>query len=166
MRWEDQLLSDTPDDLVQRAISIMASRPEIDDAMIAELRTVAGDDMLARRLIAWIPEALGHVYLARRGLDPVPATFGVRDALGNPRELPVDAEPLYRQITRMATDLPALHVENLAHRSSAFSAVDALISDGGDISDAVLSGPALISIPAEIYGKPKGLLRRLFGALG
>ena len=156
-------LTTCPDEMLRQAISIMATNSEVNDQTIDDLNDLTKDKMLTRRLIAWIPEALGHYYLGGLGLDPIPASFSAGNARGKWIDFPVDAEPLYRQIVQIAPELSDATVILISRQSSAYAAVKSLTDGGGEVSDAQLTGAALVSIPAAIYGQPKGFLSRLFG---
>jgi hypothetical protein len=125
------------------------------EAREAKALEVAGSSILARRALDWLPEAFGLVAIAHIAKTIVmPTTFSAQRTDGTWQQIPFSAEPIFAQAMRLA--FAASHSNSeifrpLAERSSSLNVVDKALNAGEDLGGAVLSGPALIGIPAETY---------------
>jgi len=153
---------------IEAAIQIIG-RNEIEDEEIErEVRELVADDMTARRLIDWIPEAFGYVLVAHmEGKVVMPTTFMAKASDGKWRSIKFTREPIFVAALQIAQRVyhegPRELFQNTSLRSSVVNAVSNLLNSGGSLDGACMSGPALIGIPAEVYPAPPSLWSRLFG---
>lgn len=117
--------------------------------------TLVEDPLLVQRAMAWLPEAFGWVLASKIGKFRLPGSFQARTSKGEWSEFPLSAEPLFNVALSLAEEtfqlgLKALF-EKLALRSAVMSSLNAALDAGVDVNEAVISGPAFLSLPAEIY---------------
>ncbi|MHB1059114.1 MAG: hypothetical protein ACYC0F_14645 [Rhodanobacter sp.] len=119
------------------------------------ISSLTGEQSLATRIVEWLPEAFGYVLISRIPGVVLPTTFNVKDANGAWHELPFTAEPLTREAIELgveAIDSGSGDVfAKISLRSSIVAAVNSALNAGADISEATISGPAFVNLPAEIY---------------
>jgi hypothetical protein len=149
-------MADVSPDLVERAVAILGTDGIAQDAIEADVLALAGDAMLARRLIDWPPEAFGLLLAGHHFADvTLPKRFSVRAGSGEWREFEFSVEPIFVQAFSIAMRMyhqgPRATFENVASRSSTISAINRAIDAGGSLAGATLSGPALKGIPADVY---------------
>lgn len=140
---------------LQQAIAILAQEDLSDDDIEERMAALASDPMLARRLIAWLPEAFGLVLISGMdGVDP-PAAFSARDHRGRWREFAFDAEPLLPMALVLASEMfgagPRYSFGRIAQRSAMVAAVSQVLQQDGGLHGARIPGPALQDVPAEVY---------------
>ncbi|MBX3743286.1 MAG: hypothetical protein KF712_20035 [Akkermansiaceae bacterium] len=136
----------------------------------ARIRILTDDPMLATRLVEWIPEAFGTAAVSRMGKVIFSNTFQVRDSGGRWITLPCSAEPIFTQAMEMTDEYTRGGREDvflhIAGRSAVFSSAASALEAGQTLDGAVSSGPAFVSLPAEIYPVPiRPLLSRLLGKI-
>lgn len=158
-----------PDETVRAAISIIGTS-DIDDKQIErDVRALVSDDMTARRLIDWIPEAFGIVLISHiSNKIGLPKTFSAKTAAGKWIQLPLEIEPIFVTALQVAQTMfhegPNDVFKNVSLRSSMINVVNSALKSGVSLDGGCISGPALIGIPAEVYpSPPKSFWRRLFG---
>ena len=144
-----------PTEVLHKAIAVLGTEGISDDEVEAGVAALAGDELLARRLIDCVPEAFGIVLASHVGKVRVPASFSARSRGGPWRSFPFDAEPIFAEAARIATDMyhsgDRAVLGNIAKRSAVLDVVNKALNAGDTIDGATLSGPALNGIPAEIY---------------
>lgn len=155
-----------PPELIERAIAIIGRDGISDEEMEALVLSLTQDSMLARRLIDWLPEAFGIVFIPHLAAVNLPTTFSARTRSGKWMEFKFQAEPIFSTAVRIGMDMyhsgPRDTFKNVVLRSSIVDAVNKALNENVSLDGATLSGPALIGIPAETYlSKPKSLWRRL-----
>jgi hypothetical protein len=142
---------------LQDVIGILGSGDGDEAALAARVETLVKDPMLARRLIAWIPEVFGMVLVSHLGKVNLPESFSAKSSAGKWLELNLEVEPIFRSTLPLAAAMfhtgPRDTFRNIAMRSSVLNAADNLLNAGASIDGATLSGPALIDIPADVYEK-------------
>jgi hypothetical protein len=145
-----------PIDQLHQTIALLGSDGITEDEVEAGVAAFAQDPMTARRLIDWIPEAFGLVLVSHLGKILPPKTFGAKASDGKWVEFDLKAEPIFIDTLSLAIEVyhsgPRSTFSNIALRSSMLGAVNEALNAGVSIDGAVLSGPALIGIPAEVYG--------------
>ena len=152
-------------EMIESAIEIIGAEDISDEEIESQVLNIAGDEMLARRLIDWLPEIFGSVVVAHLGDVNFVDTFSAKTASGKWKDIPMKAEPIFVQGIKIAQD--AYHsnwTENhkrLSLRSAVLNSVNNLLNEGGSVDGATTSGPALIGIPAEVYRSELPLFRRL-----
>jgi hypothetical protein len=156
-----------PPDAIHKTIAILAIGGTAEAKVEADVATFATDKMVARRLIDWIPEAFGIVLASHIGKIHLPATFSARSSDGQWKQFEFKAEPIFVEALRIATDMyhsgDRSAFGNIAKRSSMVDVVNKALNAGDSIDGAMLSGPALIGVPAEVYEvKATPIWRRLF----
>ena len=156
------------EELLQKAIAVIGRDGISEDDIEVEISAIIEEQMLARRLIDWLPEIFGIVLVSHMGDIHLPNTFSAKDASGNWIELEFDVEPIVQVAARLATEMyhagPRNTFSNIALRSSMVDAVNRALNQQESLNGARLSGPALIGIPAEIYLPPlKPFWYRFFG---
>lgn len=117
---------------------------------------IAGSRELMRRALDWLPEAFGLAAIASMdgmdGMDGIkmPTTFSAKSMDGTWFEFPFSAEPLFAQSVVLALHSPDIF-KQIAEQSSCINALDNALNAGCDLTGLVLSGPALLGVPAEAY---------------
>ncbi len=85
----------------------------------------------------------------------LPTTFRAKNKRGEWVELDFRLEPIVQTAVQIATNMyhagSGSAFGNLATRSAIVGAVNNALNAGNSIDGAILSGPALIGIPAEVY---------------
>lgn len=154
-------------ELVERTIAIIGADGISDEEVEARVLALAKEPMLARRLIDWVPEAFGIVFVPHLAEVKLPTTFSVKSNRGEWVEFKFQVEPIFPIAVRIGMDM--FHsgsrntFKNVVLRSAMIDAVNKALNQGDSIDGATLSGPALIGIPAEIYQpQPPSLWQRLF----
>ena len=142
------------------AVEILAL-PGLDDEEVD--RRVGGlvdDEMAMRRLVDWPPEAFGLVLIAHNWNKlTLPSTFTAKSKAGRWSEFPFKCEPIFADSLEIGQQL--LHdgdreiFKNVAARGAMLNTINNALEQGSDLDGGVLSGPALIGIPAEVYTLPK-----------
>lgn len=157
----------TPE-LVRQAVAILGTEGITDDEIESKVLDRAIDQMLARRLFDWLPEAFGFVLVPHISKVQLPTTFSARKKSGEWVQFPLEREPIVALSVTLASQMyhseerPAF--SRVALRSSAVDAVNRALSEGSDLEGATLSGPALNGVPAEIYSpRSVSFWRRLTG---
>jgi hypothetical protein len=162
------------DETIRTAISIIGADDTDDEKIERDVRAIVVDDMTARRLIDWIPEAFGIVVVSHISSKIIfPTTFSAKFAASDWVELPLRKEPIFAATLQIAQAMfhsgPRELFQKVSFRSSTLDTVNNTLNAGATLESldgARLSGPALIGIPAEVYiGLPKSLLRRLLRRL-
>jgi hypothetical protein len=161
------MLSLPTEEQLQKAIAMIGRDGISEDEIEVEISALAEEQMLARRLIDWLPEIFGIVLVSHMVDIHLPNTFSAKDERGNWIELDFKVEPIVQIAARVATEM--YHAgsrntfSNIALRSSMVDVVNRAVKQLESLNGARLSGPALIGIPAEIYLPPsKPFWRRFF----
>jgi len=140
---------------LERVVDILGSGSSSEDEIEDEVLNLIGDDILARRVLDWVPEAFGALLLGHIDGLTLPTTFSVCSRDSTWRELPFSAEPIFAQALRFAMQLAHGGAggvfEAVAKRSSLLAAVNNALNTGKSPGQIVLSGPAFVGIPAEVY---------------
>jgi hypothetical protein len=144
------------DSVIESAISIIGTTGIADDVIERDVRAVVADDMTARRLIDWIPEAFGLVLVSHISSKLVlPTTFSAQSREGEWRDFNLVLESIFVSALLIAQKMfhngPREIFRNVSERSSMTSTVNNALNAGVNLDGAQLSGPALIGIPAEVY---------------
>jgi hypothetical protein len=154
---------------VHAAIAIIGTS-EVDDEQIErDVRALVSDDMTARRLIDWIPEAFGIVLVSHISNKIIlPKTFSAKTAAGKWIQLPLQTEPIFVTALQIAQTMfhegPKEVFQNVSLRSAMTNTVNDALNSGASLDGGCMSGPALIGIPADVYpSPPMSFWRRLFG---
>lgn len=158
-----------PEETVQAAIAIIGTSGIEDEQIERDVRALVSDDMTARRLIDWIPEAFGIVLVSHISNKIIlPKTFSAKSTAGKWVQLPFQTEPIFVTALQIAQVIfhegPKETFQNVSLRSSMTNTVNNALNSGVSLDGACMSGPALIGIPADVYpSPPKPFWRRLFG---
>ena len=154
-----------PTEAIRKAIAVLGIEGTPEGTVESDIASLAGDKMVARRLIDWIPEAFGIVLASHVGKINLPTTFSAQSHGGEWKHFEFKVEPIFVESLRIATDMyhsgdrPTFG--NIAKRSSMVDVVNNALNAGESIDGATLSGPALIGIPAEVYeARSKSLWQR------
>ena len=126
----------------------------------------AGDAMLARRVLDWIPEVFGFVYASHHWKIELPKEFSVWDKYGDRKAFDLKVEPLFVPILELAME--AIHGEDLnkfdcvAGQSSICNAARKALEENVDLEGARFDSLEFNAIPAEQYEKSwwRGLLAK------
>src|SRR5688500_1723640 len=120
--------------------------------MEALVLNLAQDYMLPRRLVEWLPEAFGIVFIPHLAGLNLPTTFSAQTRSGKWMEVEFQAEPIFSTAVRIGMEMyhsgPRDTFKNVVLRSSVVDAVNKALNENVSIDGATLSGPALIGIPA------------------
>jgi hypothetical protein len=154
-----------PTEAIHKAIALLGVEGVSESEVESGIASFAGDKMVARRLIDWVPEAFGIVLASHIGKINLPATFSARSHNGEWKHFEFKVEPIFIESLRIATDVyhsgDRSIFGNIAKRSSMIDVVNKALNAGDSIDGATLSGPALVGIPAEVYeGKSKSPWQR------
>lgn len=145
-----------PPETLHKAIATLGIEGIPASQVEADIASVAKDAMVARRLVVWIPEAFGIVLISHIGKINLPTTFSARAGDDKWHKFEFKVEPVFVESLRTATGMyhsghrPTFG--NIANWSSMLDVVNNMLNAGHSIEGATLSGPALIGIPAEVYG--------------
>ncbi len=143
------------DRLLEEVADIIGLDDIDDDAVEHRVAALVLDQMLARRLIDWLPEAFGMVLVSHMAKVILPETFSAKDKYGNWVQFDLKVEPLFQSATQLAVrifhDGPRSTFSNIVRRSALLGAANSALNNGQSLDGARLAGPALIGIPAEVY---------------
>jgi hypothetical protein len=157
-----------PNNIVEAAIQIIGTSGIEDEAIESRVRELVSDEMTARRLIDWIPEAFGLVLISHISSKIIlPTTFSAKASDGHWVTLKFEAEPIFTVALQMAQSIyqngPGEVFKNISLRSAMTDSVNRALNSGRSLDGASLSGPALIGIPAEVYSDtPKSFWQKIF----
>src|SRR6185312_1979337 len=136
------------DELVTGCISLLGQTGTPPDEEERRVLQLVADPMIARRLIAWIPEAFGFVLAAHIAKVEFTNTFSAKNKQGTWVTIEINREPIFAAALRAATSMfhsgPRDVYQAIAYRSAALAAVNKALNAGDSIEGAHLSGPALI----------------------
>jgi hypothetical protein len=151
---------------VQEVAAIIGSEDITVDDIETRVVVLVQDPMLARRLIDWIPEAFGIVLISHMATVTLPLTFSAKNKRGDWVQFDLKVEPIFQRATLLAMQIfhegPRESFSNIARRSALLDAANRALNHGDSLDGAVLSGPALIGIPAEVYMPPSTSIWRKF----
>jgi len=155
------------EELLQNAVAVLGRDGISDDEIKVEIAALAQEQMLARRLIDWLPEVFGIVLISHTVDIHLPNTFSAQDKQGNWFQFEFRCEPIIQIAAKVATEMyhagPRNIFSNIALRSVLLGVVGRVLNESGSLDGGYLSGPALIGIPAEIYLPPsKPFWQRFF----
>jgi hypothetical protein len=155
------------EDRLQQVVAILGSTAAQDVAMEAKVLELVGDKILAQRLLDWIPEVFGLVLVSHIGNVNPPRTFSAKSSEGHWVEISLDAEPIFKAVVPIAMAMfhsgPKDAFRCIAQRSAILDTANNALNAGASLDGATLSGPALMSIPAEVYAKQsQSFWHRLF----
>jgi hypothetical protein len=160
-------MSTNIDELVRSCIPALGESGASPDDEALRIAALVADPMMARRLLVWIPEAFGFVLASHIGKIKFTGTFSAKNKHGQWVTLAVEREPIFAAALTAAMTMfhsgPRESFKNISGRSALLNAVDNALNAGQSLDGAMLSGPALIGIPAEVYVRPPVWWRRLFG---
>jgi hypothetical protein len=154
-------------DLIQRTAAILGTDGITDEEIESKVFALAQDSMLARRLIDWIPEAFGIIFIPHMAKVNLPTTFSAKSKKGKWIEFNFSVEPIFEGAVRLGMEMyhsgPRNTFSSIVSRSSIIDAINRALNQGEPLDGATLSGPAFAGIPAEVYTpQAKPLWRRLF----
>lgn len=159
-----------PHETIERAVAIIGTTGITKDEIEAQVLALVSDAMAARRLIDFIPEAFGLVLLSHLPAKlQLPDSFHARDAGGEMQTFNLNAEPVFIAAVQIGQRIyhegQAELFQNVSLRSSMVNSVNNALNAGSRLENLVMSGPAFLGIPAEVYPTPpkKSFWRRLFG---
>ena len=143
------------DDLMRRVCAILGEDSITKADLEARVLSIAESPMHARRLIDWTREAFGLVLISHIAKVVMPNTFTAKAANGEWIEFSFDVEPIFHAALLEASEMmqsgPRNVFQNIATCGGLFAAVNEALNEGASIEGGVLSGPALLGIPAEVY---------------
>jgi hypothetical protein len=162
---------DVSDAWVRRTFGLLGDESLSSDQMEAAVLAMAGDAMVATRLIDWVPEATGLLLIRHIANVHLPSDFSAKRADGQWVRIPMNREPIVGRAIDMASIM--FHsderplVIRVASRGAMMDAVNRALHGGSSLREldgTNLSGPTLIGIPAEVYLPPAepSFLSRLF----
>lgn len=167
-----KVMTPVSNEIIETAIQILGTKGISQEDIETRVRALTSDDITARRIIDWIPEAFGRELISRLPAKIIiPETFSAKTANDRWVSLKLVQEPIYTAAFAIAQKMfqqggaeQELHME-VAFRSSSVDMVNNALNAGTDLDGACVSGPALIGIPAEVYGAPSktSFWQRVFG---
>jgi hypothetical protein len=158
---------------LEQVIAILGVADSTEQQREAQVASLLGDKLLARRAIDWIAEAFGIALIGHMGKIGLPQQFSASDLSGQWIKFPMSAEPIYAQAGRRALDM--FHngsretFSAIAQRSGLVATVNNALkaNPGQSLDGANFTGLAMIGVPAETYlqDKPgsRPFWRKLFG---
>ena len=145
------------EDQLKQVVAILGSTAAQDVEVENKVLELVADKILAQRLLDWIPEVFGLVLVSHIGKVNLPRTFSAKNSDGRWVEISLDAEPIFEAVMPIAMAMfqsgPRDNFRNIAERSAILDTANNALNAGASLEGATLSGPALIGIPAEVYGK-------------
>jgi hypothetical protein len=144
-----------PIEHIHQAIAVLGSDGIAESEIEARVADFASDEISARRLIDWIPEAFAAILIPHVGNVNLPKTFTAKAKYGKWLEFEFTREPVF--VNSLSIAMGMYHSDsrnafaNIVKRSAMVDAVNKALNAGDSIDGASLSGPALIGIPAEVY---------------
>ncbi len=155
-------------DTLRKAVSVLGRKDSSEAQREREITELVQNPMTARRVLDWFPEIFGLVFLPHLGKFILPTQFSARNRHGQWMSFDFKAEPLFEPLLRLGMEL--YHSEDrsafglIALRSSLVDVVNKALNAGQSLDGAVLSGPSMLGIPAEVYAEPKASWwRKLLG---
>lgn len=161
-------MNSVSDEIIALAAEVIGTAGLEEEEIERRVRGLVDDDMTARRLIDWIPEAFGMVMALHISLKiTLPTKFSAKSRNGKWLRFALTDEPIFNSALRLAEKMhhegPRETFLNISGRSSLILTIDKALNEGVSVEGARFSGPALIGIPAEIYpAPPKSFWQRLF----
>ncbi len=144
-----------PRDLIEKAVWLIGAENATDESVEQSVRDLAGETLIARRLIDCIPEAFGVVMVSHIEKVHAPTTFIAFTASGKPKHFDFAVEPVLCEALIVAQTLfhcgPRDVFERIAARSAILGAVNQAFDKGLSLKGATLGAPVFIGIPAETY---------------
>ncbi len=141
---------------VPAVVDLLGDSDLTDDEIEQKVVRLTGDEMLARRLIDWIPEVFGYVLIGHLGRFTLDATFQAKSASGEWKSFDISSEPIVAAAGKMAVamfhDGPRDDFQRISGRNSTLDAVNNALNANPNASG-TLSGPAFVGIPASVYAK-------------
>lgn len=146
--------------LVERALALFARHAGTDDddaALEADMLDLAGEPMLARRLIDFLPEAFALLLMAHLAPRPeLPRTFKAQDDAGTWHAFDWKSEPVFVTGLRQAQHIfhagPRNVFQATANRSAMLGAVSKALNAGESLEGGQVQPPCMLGVPAELYG--------------
>jgi hypothetical protein len=158
------------DELLQRTISLLGEGDRRDAEIVVGVARIAPDQLTARRLIDWIPEAFAMVLLPHVGDLTLPTSFSAKAADGTWKTFPFEREPIFGRAVKIAEQMhredPRGTFSAVARRGTLLKAVNDVLNAGRSVTGTTIAGPAFADLPAEFYDpKPKSasFWRKLVG---
>jgi hypothetical protein len=156
-----------PVETIRQVIAILGAEGITEGEVEARVAALVQDNMVARRLIDWIPEAFGFILVSHTGKFNLPTSFSAKAADGRWVKFDFKTEPIFGEALQLGAEMyhsgPRNLFGSIALRSSMVAAVNNALNAGASLEGSTLSGPAVIGIPAETYGdQRKFSWRRLF----
>jgi hypothetical protein len=154
-------------ELIERTAEVLGTDGISEEEIESKVFAFAQDSILARRLIDWLPEAFGIIFIPHIARVNLPTTFSAKSKDGKWIEFKFCVEPIFEGAVRLGMEMyhsgPRSTFSNIVSRSSTVNAVNQALNQGDTIEGATLSGPALIGVPAEVYmPQVKPLWRQIF----
>lgn len=162
------MLPPLTDNELEQVVAILGADGISDEAIKAQVSAIIPIPLLARRAIDWIPESFGVVLVSHMAKVELLHTFSAQDKHGRWVNLPVTAEPIFRQAgvraVAMYHDGPRDVFRNISQRSSIVATVNDALNAKCSIEGATLSELFMLGIPAETYAaKSTSRWRSWFG---
>jgi hypothetical protein len=146
-------------DIIARAVDILGADDLSEDEVESRVAGLVADSMTATRLIDWIPEAFGFVWVSQLSTTTMPTAFGAQKASGEWEESPLTSEPIFTAALPIAQamlkDGPHAMFHKISTQSCLANAFRRSLDKGCPIDGGVLEGPCLLRIPAEVYHAAK-----------
>ena len=140
---------------IEHCVAIIGDSAISDDEMEQKILSIVNDKLTSQRLICWIPEAFGYVFISHFDGAQMPTSFSAKYLNGNWGQFDFKNEPIFTMTIPIAQHMshngPRNVFQKISMRSSLVNAVNNALNGGSAIKDCTLSGPALIDIPADIY---------------
>jgi hypothetical protein len=146
-------------DLLEQAVRLLGNPDLSHDEVEEKLKADKVEDMVARRLCSFVPEAFGVVAVGHMPKKVIfPATFGAPDKQGHLEEFPFSSEPIFEQAKKkgetMYLENPRQAFDAVSARSSVMEIINEAMENGTDYEGAELAIET--EVPAEVYRGEKG----------
>lgn len=142
-------------ELIASAVAILGIKDISEEEIERQICSLSNDAMIARRLIDWIPEAFGMVFIPHVADVVLPPGFKAKSKVGDWIELDFGLEPIFAAAVEMGSEMfhsdNRMTFNNIVLRSATVGAVNNALNQGYSLDGVTLSSIAMIGIPAEAY---------------
>src|SRR5262245_58101200 len=127
-------MSTNINELVTGCIAVLGQSGTPSDEEERRVLQLVADPMMARRLIAWIPEAFGFVLATHIAKVEFTNTFSAKNKRGDWVTIEVSREPIFAAALRAATAMlhsgPRDVYQSIAYRSAVLNAANKALNAG------------------------------------
>ena len=155
-------------EILEQSVQLLGDPNLTQEQAADELITQGTDDLIASRLVAFIPEAFGIALISHMKVKTgFPSSFIVRDKMGKVESVLFSSEPVFVMALNRAQSMyhegPRSVFVAISSRSSILKLINDALNRGATFDGSKIA--IAFGIPAEIYTKQKtSVWRRIFGS--